>query len=54
MGKTFIEKILRSTEVAKVYLILRQKRGIKAETRMLKIFDDPVSVLILYFIKNLH
>lgn len=42
MGKTFIEKILRSTDVAKIYLILRPKKGVEPKKRMLQIFEDPV------------
>jgi fatty acyl-CoA reductase len=47
MGKTFLEKILRSTEVGKVYLLLRPKKGIEPKNRMLTIFEDPVSLKLL-------
>lgn len=49
MGKTFLEKILRSTEVEKVYLLLRPKKGIEPKVRMLKIFKDPVSLSLFFY-----
>lgn len=55
MGKIFLEKVLRSTEVKRIYLLLRRKKGIEPKERVLKIFEDPVSkikVMKKYFKKN--
>lgn len=43
MGKVFIERLLRTTEVEKIYLLIREKKNKKASERLREIFEDPVS-----------
>lgn len=48
MGKVFIEKLLRYTEVDKIYMLMRIKKGKSPEERLqADIFSNPVSFLIL-------
>nr|XP_023024325.1 fatty acyl-CoA reductase wat-like [Leptinotarsa decemlineata] len=42
MGKVLIEKLLRSTEVSTLYLLIREKKGKNIHTRIDEIFDDVV------------
>merc|ERR1712079_346804 len=44
MGKVLVEKLLRSTKVRKIYLLIRPKRGVETKVRLqelmsAKIFD---------------
>lgn len=39
----FIEKLLRSTDVSKVYVLTRPKAGVDINERFSKILKDPVS-----------
>ncbi|KAF4531505.1 hypothetical protein B566_EDAN004101 [Ephemera danica] len=44
MGKVLIEKLLYSCpDVAKIYVLLRPKRGKAEETRIVEMFKLPVS-----------
>jgi len=43
MGKVFIEKMLRITEVEKLYLLMRPKKGKNPKDRLVDIFANPVS-----------
>lgn len=43
MGKVLIEKLLRVTEVAKIFMIIRHKKNVNPKDRLLKMFDNPVS-----------
>ena len=43
MGKVFIEKLLRVTEVAKIFMIIRHKKNVNPKDRLLKMFENPVS-----------
>lgn len=47
LGRVLVEKILRVTEVGKLYLVIRSKKGIDPKDRIVKLIDDPVSVHIL-------
>eukprot|EP00092_Neocalanus_flemingeri_P036689 GFUD01039944.1.p1 GENE.GFUD01039944.1~~GFUD01039944.1.p1 ORF type:complete len:515 (+),score=130.04 GFUD01039944.1:51-1547(+) len=45
MGKVLVEKLLRSTKVKKIYLLIRQKKGLQTKVRLqelmsAKIFDE--------------
>ncbi|KAI8131043.1 putative fatty acyl-CoA reductase [Lucilia cuprina] len=42
LGKVFIEKLLRSTDVAKVYVLTRPKAGVDINERFSKILKDPL------------
>lgn len=42
-GRILVEKLLRSTDVTTIYLLIRGKKGKNALTRMDEIFDDVVS-----------
>jgi alcohol-forming fatty acyl-CoA reductase len=42
MGKVFVEKLLRCTEVGCIYLLMRMKKGLDAKDRLDKMFKDPV------------
>ncbi|XP_050306470.1 fatty acyl-CoA reductase wat-like isoform X2 [Anthonomus grandis grandis] len=41
-GKLLIEKLLRTTEVNKIYLIVRSKQDMLSEKRVAKMFEEPV------------
>lgn len=43
LGKILIEKLLRSTSVSTVYLLVRPKKGKDVETRIKNLFEDVVS-----------
>lgn len=44
MGKVLIEKLLRSCpDINKIYLLLRQKKGISPEKRLNDVLKNPVS-----------
>ena len=43
MGKVFIEKMLRITEVGKLYLLMRPKKGKNPKDRLVDMFANPVS-----------
>jgi fatty acyl-CoA reductase len=43
LGKVLIEKLLRVTEVGKIYLLIRSKKGVNPKDRVLKMIEDPVS-----------
>jgi fatty acyl-CoA reductase len=43
MGKILVEKLLRSTDVATIFLLIREKKGKNVHTRLDDIFDNVVS-----------
>lgn len=43
MGKIFIERLLRNTEVDKIYILIRPKKGKQPEERIKALFEDLVS-----------
>lgn len=43
MGKVLIEKLLRVTEVEKIYLLMRVKKGKNPSDRLNDVFSNPVS-----------
>lgn len=51
MGKIFIERLLRDTDVAKIYLLVRPKRGKTPQQRVREIFEDPVRNMQIILIK---
>ncbi|XP_063632521.1 fatty acyl-CoA reductase wat-like [Cydia splendana] len=42
LGKHLIEKLFRSCDIKRVYLLLREKKGHTSQERIAKIFQDPV------------
>lgn len=44
LGKIFIEKLLRSTEIATLYILIREKKGKNALSRIEELFEDVVSI----------
>lgn len=44
IGKILIEKLLRSTEVSTLYILVREKKGKNAYSRLDELFDDAVSI----------
>ncbi|XP_061397478.1 fatty acyl-CoA reductase wat-like [Musca vetustissima] len=42
LGKVFIEKLLRTTDVERIYVLARAKRGTTATDRMAQILKDPL------------
>nr|XP_023023256.1 fatty acyl-CoA reductase wat-like [Leptinotarsa decemlineata] len=42
IGKVLIEKLLRSTEVSTIYLLVREKKGRTVDERVDKMFDDVI------------
>lgn len=50
MGKVLIEKLLYScSDINKIYVLIRPKRGRSPETRMDEVFKLPVSIPSLFF-----
>lgn len=45
IGKLLLEKILRVLQVKRVYVLLRERDGIDAETRCSNILDSQVRIL---------
>nr|CAI5868673.1 unnamed protein product [Callosobruchus analis] len=45
LGKILIEKLLRSTEVNTLYLLIREKKGKNAHARIDELFDDEVQII---------
>lgn len=43
LGKVLVEKLLRDTNVSKIYLLVRQKKGNDIEKRLDELFKDVVS-----------
>lgn len=43
IGKVLIEKMLRVTEIEKIYLLIRKKRGESPRERLRLMIKDPVS-----------
>ncbi|KAG5680579.1 hypothetical protein PVAND_010076 [Polypedilum vanderplanki] len=42
MGKVFVEKLLRITEVDKIYLLMRVKKGKNPKDRLVDMFNNPI------------
>lgn len=42
MGKVLIDKLLRMTEVGKIYMLMRVKKGIEPKQRLVDTFNNPV------------
>lgn len=42
MGKVLVEKLLRTCDLTKLYLLIRVKKGKEPSTRLKELFDDPV------------
>lgn len=49
MGQVLIEKLLRTCEIDKLYIIARPKNGMTEKERLEKIFDDHVSLCFVLF-----
>jgi hypothetical protein len=43
MGKIFVERLLRVTEVKKIILLIRHKKGIEPKERLISLVNDAVS-----------
>lgn len=43
MGKVLVEKLLRMTEIGKIYLLMRVKKGKEQKERLVDMFNNPVS-----------
>lgn len=41
MGKVLVEKLLRSTSVSKIYLLIRPKKGVATQQRLKVLLDSP-------------
>lgn len=48
MGKTLMEKLLRTCDVEVFYILVRTKKGKGTTSRLEEIFNDPVSLLHFY------
>jgi len=44
MGKVFLERLLRATEVAKIYILVRPKRGKTPKERLVELLDNLVRI----------
>lgn len=49
MGQVLIEKLLRTCQIDKLYIIIRPKKGMTEKERLEKIFDDYVSLIFALF-----
>jgi fatty acyl-CoA reductase len=52
IGKVLIEKLLRSTKVATIYVLIRAKGDKNPSPRLEKMFNCAVNILTLKSIKN--
>lgn len=43
VGKVLLEKLLRMTEIGKIYLLIRKRKGKTPRQRMIEMLDNPVS-----------
>lgn len=48
MGKILLEKLLRSTNVSTIFLLIREKKGKNVHARLDDIFDNIVSFNIIF------
>jgi hypothetical protein len=46
MGKVFLERLLRTTEVKQIFVLIRPKRDKNSEERLLEILANPVSIFL--------
>ena len=46
LGKALVEKLLRTCDPAKVYILVRSKKGVDSEKRKEALFEQTVSSLI--------
>lgn len=44
MGKAFLERLLRQTEVEEIYILVRPKRGKTSKERLVDILDNLVRI----------
>lgn len=51
LGKLIIGKLLRTTNVNNIYVIIRHKKGISSDQRLQQLFDEMVSWV---YVKNIH
>jgi len=42
MGKVLVEKLLRSTPVARIFLLIRPKKGVSAKERLQQLLSAPI------------
>ncbi|KAH8383343.1 hypothetical protein KR009_008052 [Drosophila setifemur] len=47
VGKVLIEKLLRSTQVNRIYMLVRPKRGVAIRERVSAVFRDPLFEVLL-------
>jgi fatty acyl-CoA reductase len=52
IGKVLIEKLLRSTNVATIYVLIRAKKGKNVSTRLEEMFKCPVNIATFKSMKN--
>lgn len=45
MGKILIEKLLRTTDVGTIFLLIREKRGKSLHVRVDELFENVVSII---------
>lgn len=45
MGKVFVEKLLRRTDVGQIYMLMRLKKGKIPQERLVDMFNNPVTLL---------
>lgn len=48
MGKVLIDKLLRRTEVDRIYMLMRVKKGKEPKERLVDVFTNPVGGLITF------
>lgn len=54
MGKILLEKVIRVLPIEKLYVIIREKRGVQPQDRIKNILKLPVSgnIFILLYFQN--
>lgn len=46
MGKVLVDKLLRTTEVGQIYMLMRAKKGKDPKERLVDTLNNPVSINI--------
>lgn len=50
LGKLAMEKLLRTCDVSKIYILVRSKKGKSPQKRFEELFDEPVSFCFSRFV----
>lgn len=48
VGKGIVEKLLRSCNVKRIYMLIREKKGMSAEDRLKQVKENKVGNILFY------